>query len=330
MSKWKLQAAMVYDMGKIRKNNEDAYYFNGKYAHLNKMDEKVHLFETFSAPGSLWSVCDGMGGQSNGEIASSTAVSGMHELQEHLRGRDFETSLQSWVRQANRVIESRTDGGGCTLVMLYVTDSYLQTAHIGDSRIYRFHDGALSRITKDHSKVEMLLSAGMITEEEARNHPQKNVITRYLGMDSEYTCEATIGRKIPLIEGDRYLLCSDGITDMITDGELEELLREYDDPEACLQEVEIRVRNNGARDNYTAMLLVVKADGKDGEKDDDESLSMTQDSDDDEPTVEQENTADQMIVNIEITSGNSTKCNVKLDNAPPKVSVRVRNTVQTA
>ena len=174
---WKLQAAMCYDMGKIRKNNEDAFYFNGEYARLDNMDEKVRISNTYNAAGSLWAVCDGMGGQNNGEVASSTAVSGMHELQEHLRGRDFETSVQSWVRQANRAVESRTDGGGCTLVMLYCTDSYLQTAHIGDSRIYRFHDGMLSRITRDHSKVEMLLSAGMITEEEARNHPQKNVIT---------------------------------------------------------------------------------------------------------------------------------------------------------
>ena len=235
MSNWTIHGTLCCNVGRIRKNNEDSFYFNGKFMPLSEMDQGAELACDVPAFGTLWAVCDGMGGQNNGEVASHTAVSGMRDLQDHLKGRNFEATIQGWVQQANKVIEERADGGGTTLAMLYCSEQYIQTAHIGDSRVYRFHGGELSRITRDHSKVEMMVAAGMITREEAWSHPQKNVITRYLGMDDEYVCEATVGPKIPLMHGDCFLLCSDGISDMLTDEAIEIIMQSEDDLPACAE-----------------------------------------------------------------------------------------------
>ena len=285
MGNWNIHASACYDMGSVRENNEDAYYFNGQFAPLSDMNRNTVLNTEADAAGSLWAVCDGMGGQSNGEKASFTAISGMPDLQEHLRGRDFETTVRNWVHQANRAVYDHADGGGSTLAMLYCTDHFIQTAHVGDSRIYRYHDGVLSRITKDHSKVEMLLETKMITPEEARNHPQKNVITRYLGMNPDYICEATIGKKIPFCSGDRFLLCSDGASDMLTDEELSNILTENTDVSDCVSEIREAIFDAGARDNFTVILLEMAA-SEHGDTDYTGQVFLFDDADDDETTVD--------------------------------------------
>ena len=321
MGNWIIRASLCYDMGSLRKNNEDAYYFNGQYAPLSQMDKGAFLTTEANAPGSLWAVCDGMGGQSNGEKASYTAVSGMQDLQNHLRGRDFEATIQSWVHQANRAVSEQADGGGATLVMLYCTDQYIQTAHIGDSRIYRYHNGELIRITKDHSKIEMLLDTKMITPEEALHHPQKNVITRYLGMSSEYICDATVGKKIPLCNGDRYLLCSDGVTDMLTDAEIAALLAQNESVSTCAEKIKAAVIAAGARDNLTAELLEIAA------LDQMDTILNHEDffpDEEDEPTVEEEGSKGRKAncqVNIHIK--NPTRCEVVFNGRTARLSLNI-------
>ena len=323
MNKWVIHGAVSYEMGIIRKNNEDAYYFNGKYASLAQMDEGAFLSTDVPAEGTLWAVCDGMGGQNNGEIASHMAISGMRELQDHLKGRDFETSIQSWVRQANRAVAAKADGGGSTLAMLYCTNGYIQTAHIGDSRVYRCHGGKLTQITRDHSKVEMLLAAGMITEEEARNHPKKNVITRYLGMSDEYVTEATVSRKLPLEKGDRYLLCSDGVTDMISNTQLETILTQPGDVSSCAQAIREAVFAAGARDNLTAIILEPELIPGNEEKGIQKEMLPSDASEEDEPTLESEDEGGptQFMINVHMQEG--TNCEVILQGKPSKVSLKV-------
>ena len=249
---WTVDAAVIYDKGLIRKNNEDAYYFDGHYARLSEMDQTASLKKKTDAMDSLWAVCDGMGGQSNGEVASHTAVSGMRDLQRHLKNKDFETVIQSWVRQASRAVTERANGGGSTLAMLYCGDQYIQTAHVGDSRIYRFHDGELSRITKDHSKVEMLLTAGMITEEEAKNHPKKNVLMKALG--SNTNVEMDIFNVELNIDG--IFLCSDGLTNMLDDSQIAKVLNENTDIKSKLEKLVFKANNRGGTDNISIAYLV--------------------------------------------------------------------------
>ena len=255
-SNWIIDAAVICDKGLLRKNNEDSFFFDGYYAPAGEMDETACLLKKRQAAGSLWAICDGMGGQSNGEIASYTAVSRMPELQQLLQENDFETAVQDWVNQVNGAIETITDGG-TTMIAVYGADECLRTAYVGDSRAYRFHQGKLIRITRDHTKVEMMVSMGMITEEEAKNHPQRHTLSRYLGMDSEYICNATISEKIPYCKGDRYLLCSDGVTDMLADEQLETIMRSAENCEACAVRIRDAVFDAGAMDNTTLIVLDV-------------------------------------------------------------------------
>ena len=256
---WIIDAAVICDKGLIRKNNEDAFYFDGCFASLDEMDDTACLRKNREAPGSLWAVCDGMGGQSNGEMASYSAVSRMRDLEQALQKQNFDDAVQEWVDLTSRAIGNGSEGG-TTLTILYGSEQDVQAAHVGDSRIYCFHEGKLQRLTRDHTKVEMMVSMGMITEEEAKNHPQRHTISRYLGMDSEYTCSATVSKKIPYCAGDRYLLCSDGVTDMLTDDQLESFMQETGDCESCAVAIRDAVFAAGAMDNTTIIVLDILPD----------------------------------------------------------------------
>lgn len=320
---WTIKAAMVYDKGSIRKGNEDAYYFNGKFAPLAEMNQSVITLTTVPAVGTLWAICDGMGGQSSGEVASYTAVSGMKELQRHLVGREFSASIQSWVHQASMAVERKAEGGGTTLVMLYCTDQDAQTAHIGDSRIYRMHEEKLSRITRDHSKVEMMVAAGIITEEEAETHPQRHTITRYLGMNSEDICDATVGEKIPFVQGDRYLLCSDGVTDMLRDAQIEEILRDARDVKEGAERLRDAVFAAGARDNTTLILLEVGMEKQDGTK---KENGKTNDGDiDRDPTIVPGAKEPEMKVCLDVRDRKNSKYTVSVKNPPKNVQILVKS-----
>lgn len=323
MTKWTIYASMCYNIGSVRKNNEDAYYFNGHFAPFSEMDQGAFLIQNVNAEDSLWAVCDGMGGQNNGEAASYMAASSMKELQERLRGRSFEATVQNWVWQASRAINEKTDGGGSTMVMLYCADGCLQTASIGDSRIYRFHNGQLIRITKDHSKVEMMLDAKMITPEEARTHPQKNVITRYLGMDSEYPCVAAIGRQIPLVRGDRYLLCSDGVTDMLTDEMISTLMAKHEDVKTCMEKIRDAIFVAGARDNLTAILLELEAEDEPGIVSLNDGFSDYEEPDD-EPTLDAEDSIPEAQIRMDVSWSKDSRCEFIMHGMPEKLSLSFR------
>lgn len=251
---WFIDGAIICDKGLIRNNNEDAFFFDGYYAEVDEMDQTICLRKKRKASGSLWSVCDGMGGQSNGEIASYTAVSRMWELQKSLQNQAFEPTIQDWVDRTSCEIE-KDAAGGTTLALLYGSDQYLWTAHVGDSRIYCLHQGELECLTRDHTKVETMISMGMITEKEAKIHPQRHILSRFLGMDSEYICNAAVGEKCLYYAGDRYFLCSDGVTDMLTNEQLEALLQTEVDCEICATRVRDAVFAAGAMDNTTLIVL---------------------------------------------------------------------------
>ena len=276
-TKWIVHAAVRSGMGNVRKNNEDAFFFNGYYRPLREMDQESSVVSDFPLQGALFAVCDGMGGQNNGEVASYLAVSGINGLRQYLNGREFASSLQSWVKQASKAIGEKTDGGGCTMALIYFQQNLVCYAHIGDSRIYRWSKGELTRLTRDHSKIEMMLSAGIITAEEAKNHPQRHVITRHLGMRGDNPCEATVGRQLPLMNEDRFILCSDGITDMLSDEHIARICVAADSAEQCAEELYSTALVQGGRDNLTVIVLDLESDGNE--------LYMMDDEEED-PTVE--------------------------------------------
>lgn len=273
-----IHAAVLSDTGRIRHHNEDAFYCNGFFNPLEDMDRHTEHDEHITDNRCLFAICDGMGGQQHGEQAANAAIGQLGMLRQQLPGRDFRTVMQHWLQQTNRVVREFSDGGGCTLALLYVESTTVRFCHVGDSRIYRFHQAQLTCLTRDHSQVALMVSAGMITPEEARTHPHRHAITRYLGMPAPVTCEASYGEDIPFIADDIYLLCSDGVTDMLTDEALAHILRTESSLTDMAKRIYQEALDAGGRDNITLQLVQLQHCSE-------EPLPMAPDEED-EPTID--------------------------------------------
>lgn len=239
-------------VGRQRQHNEDSYLV---------ADE----------PG-LFLVADGMGGHAAGEIASRIAVDSISEFILHTKEDDgtwphaydehYKRStnrLMAAVRLANtRVLEAmrkdaRLRGMGTTVVACLADDDMMSFAHVGDSRAYLIRAGSLSRITNDHSWVFEQVQAGMLTEAEAEKHPLRNVITRALGGALSVTPDAS---EVETRSGDVYLLCSDGLTGMVPEDEIRDIVdKNTDDLEKACQVLIDTANERGGLDNVTAILV---------------------------------------------------------------------------
>ena len=221
--------------GRVRRTNEDA-----------------HLAEP-----PVFLVSDGMGGRAAGDVASAIVV-------DEFRGRVGADAVDAeWVQEciarAGRRIR-RLSGGGATVTgAAFVEHSgaaYWLAFNIGDSRIYRCADGAVSQISVDHSFVQELVEAGELDPADARHHPRRNVITRAVGVGAQAGPDCWL---LPGIEGDRLVLCSDGVTAELTDERLRAILTEHLDPQRAADAVVAAAIDAGGRDNATAVVIDVLA-----------------------------------------------------------------------
>ena len=224
--------------------------------HQRATNEDSHLER---AP--VFVVADGMGGAQAGEVASQLAVARFAAGLPGEDGDGAEQRLARAVREANTEIhelsesDARRAGMGTTLTAAYVGHGQVFFAHVGDSRAYRLRDGRLERITEDHSLVEELLRQGRLTEEEAEEHPQRSIITRALGPEPEVEVDTF---SVAAAEGDVYLLCSDGLTSMISDVTVGEILREAPGITAAAELLVAAALDAGGRDNVTVVLFRVE------------------------------------------------------------------------
>jgi PPM family protein phosphatase len=204
----------------------------------------------------LFAVADGMGGAKAGEVASAVAAEAVEGATES--GEPVEAQLANIVREANRRIydlavadESRR-GMGTTLTLAKVHGDEVSLAHVGDSRAYRLRGGELEQLTRDHSLVAELERSGQITPEAAEHHPQRSIITRALGPepDVEVDTYTLAGR-----EGDLFLICSDGLTSMISDDEVGSILRSAGSLDQAADELVRAANQSGGKDNITVILF---------------------------------------------------------------------------
>ena len=202
-------------------------------------------------------VADGMGGHRAGEVASSMAASSIRACAHKAAGRDISVKTAvSWVRQANRAIyraaneDLSRSGMGTTLTFLYFMEGHVMLAHVGDSRCYLLRGGEIYQITKDHSLVAELVRKGEITEEEARDHPYRNIITRALGTDDKVAVDA---QDLDTRVGDVFLLCTDGLSNYLEKDEIRAILAENPPQEACDRLVDVALARGG-RDNITVVV----------------------------------------------------------------------------
>ena len=199
-------------------------------------------------------VADGMGGHQAGEVASAMAASAIRACAQKAAGREITVrSAVSWVRKANKSIYQAASedlgraGMGTTLTFLYFMPGHAMLAHVGDSRCYLIRDGRITQLTHDHSLVAELVRKGEITEEQAKNHPYRNVITRALGTDSTVAVDA---QDIDTEKNDVYLLCSDGLSNYVEPDELLRAVGEQE-PDALCGYLTGLALERGGRDNIT-------------------------------------------------------------------------------
>jgi protein phosphatase len=223
--------------------------------------------DSFIADDALWAVADGMGGHAAGEVASALAV---QTLREHAG--DSPDTIVEAMRLANRAVVEQADrdpamrGMGTTLSVVALLQGEdgdeIVVANVGDSRVYRLHDGELEQLTDDHSLVGDLLRAGRITPAEARVHPNRNIVTKVIGNEDDVVADSWI---VDPHAGDRYLLCSDGLTDEVEDVAIARVLRTTKDPSAAAKELVDLANAAGGRDNIPAVIVDVVDDGGRGE-----------------------------------------------------------------
>ena len=248
----KVTVRAATDTGKARDHNEDCY---------------AALGEKESPPGAdaLLVVADGMGGHAAGEVASKMTVEGIvqslngqSEVVSKLEGNAFGAFLGKVLEEVNQDVwqagqESEKLGMGTTCTLAAIRGGQLYLAHIGDSRAYLFRSGELHQVSKDHSWVEEAVDQGVITREQARIHPNRNVITRAIGLDPQPKIDTSA---MALADGDLLLLCSDGLNSMIPDEDILQILKESATDTLCHDLIKA-ANAAGGNDNTTVVIALV-------------------------------------------------------------------------
>jgi PPM family protein phosphatase len=232
------RVAAVTDPGRTRRHNEDAYVIDPP----------------------LFAIADGMGGAQAGEVASRLATAALKEGGANGGG---ERRIADLIQQANRRVYDRsssdpnTSGMGTTITVALVEDDQVAFGHVGDSRAYLIRDAQMEQLTEDHSLVNELLKTGKLSPEEAETHPQRSVITRALGTDPDVDVDTF---SVRAESGDLFLLCSDGLTDMVSeDSILDVVERNRDDIEGALRALVKAANRGGGQDNITVVAFEIAA-----------------------------------------------------------------------
>ena len=227
----RVEAGFASDIGRVREGNEDS----------------------FLVEHPLYAVADGMGGARGGEVASRIAIETLEELAHKGEG-----SLRDQVRRANELVFERSAadrqvaGMGTTLTAAWVEGGEAHLAHVGDSRAYLLRAGDLRQLTEDHTLVARMVKAGEITRDEADVHPHRNVIIRALGTEPDVAVDEST---VALLDGDRLLLCSDGLTAMVAEKQLQAILESEPDPKRAADQLVRAANRAGGIDNITVVVL---------------------------------------------------------------------------
>jgi len=237
-----VRSCAISDVGKKRQKNEDSYLIN----------DKLNLFI----------VADGMGGHAGGEYASRIAITTIEEsFKAHESASEMtpEALVETSIKEAGAKIVAKAEedralkGMGTTVIALHLADKKVILGHVGDSRAYLFRGGVLEQLTEDHSLVNEQVKSGLISEEEAKTHQFKNIITRSLGVTPEVEVDL-VTKKIK--SGDAFLLCSDGLSNLVELSEMEKELRERETVLAAKSLVDI-ANKRGGDDNITVIIVEI-------------------------------------------------------------------------
>lgn len=235
-----MKVAGISDIGSHRKRNEDNFYIN----------EARQFFL----------VCDGMGGHKGGDVASRLAVETMQKKFQFANPDEIIPALRKAAAQTNEVIykKGRSDESlyemGTTLTAAVFYEGNMVVAHVGDSSLFLFTNGNLTKITRDHTLAEQMLNDGLLNPQDMQNNGYNHVLTRAVGVESKVDIDIY---HETVKAGDWVLICTDGLTDLVTDAEIYEYLKEASDPEHTAQALVDLALAKGGYDNITIVLLCV-------------------------------------------------------------------------
>lgn len=227
-------------IGMRRTNNEDAIYIN---------EQK-----------NLYLVADGMGGCNAGEVASSTAISAFVEAMENAENGETLDKMMNAVAECNKKVYQKSRENiefldmGTTLVAVTIENGKMFVVHVGDSRVYLFRENNLQQITTDHSYVMELVKIGSITREEAEVHPKRNIITRAIGIREDVEADTVIE---DIKQGDKILLCTDGLSNMVSKAEMAKILIEQCSTEEKVKKLIALANEKGGLDNISLILIEI-------------------------------------------------------------------------
>jgi len=236
-----LRSAARTDVGKMRDRNEDSFF----------------------AGANVFAVADGLGGHNAGDVASKLAIEPIKELDRTLDGMSHDRvgeALADSVLEANRSVYKRAQsdakvrGMGTTLTAVAITDGAALIAHVGDSRCYLMRGAALNQLSSDHTLVARMVQEGKLTPEQAEVHPQRSILTRALGAEPEVDVDSL---EVDLVAGDRILLCSDGLSSVIPEDRIREILASTDDLDRASSMLIEDANAHGGPDNITVVLIEI-------------------------------------------------------------------------
>ncbi|MET0626358.1 MAG: Stp1/IreP family PP2C-type Ser/Thr phosphatase [Pyrinomonadaceae bacterium] len=251
--RFEMEASVQTDVGCVREVNEDS-------GRLVRPSDPALL----ASKGTLVVVADGMGGHSAGEVASQMAADVTCRLY-YASPDEPAAALRGAVEEANRRIheaaaaDESKHGMGTTCTALALCGATAYAAHVGDSRLYMLRGGQLYQLSEDHSAVNEMVKLGIITKEQARTHEDKNVILRALGTSPEV--EVSVLEPFQVRVGDRYLLCSDGLHDLVLEDEIASLLGASEDIHAAGERLIAMAKERGGHDNITVGIIAIMPEG---------------------------------------------------------------------
>ncbi len=253
-----VNSAAVTNVGKVRGNNEDNYYINGKYKASTEVNNDEYD-DNNARENYIFAVCDGMGGEAYGELASLIGV----ETITKFSAKKFNEHIYDYIECANKSVCNEienNDGAriGSTVALLYIDNEKVYGWNIGDSRIYIFRSGSLKQLSRDHTQAQSMVDMGLLKAEDMNSHKGKHKLTQHLGIfPDELIIQPYEMEEIQLNKDDVFILCSDGLTDMLNDNEIEEIVsKETTAHNIASKLVDVAVEKGG-KDNTTVIALKI-------------------------------------------------------------------------
>lgn len=257
-------AAVISHIGCERKNNEDNFSFNGDMMPVKKMDEGAFITRRFTQTQQLYAVCDGMGGEKFGERAAYLCAYNCSLLYAGLKANKAEEQIKNAIIEASDTVykdmaKHLAKAGGSTVALLALIRDTAWIANVGDSRVYLYRNKQLIQLSFDHSEVNMLRQAGVLTAEKARKSARNVFITQYVGMSSEKRSSNFVyQKKQDVRSGDRWMLCSDGLCDLLPEEQIAMIMGNDESAETTARKLVMTALELSGKDNVTVIVVDIK------------------------------------------------------------------------